>query len=483
VTVSEQFGDPAFPRPPGTAANDRDATRHGAPLRPIARPSPDDPIGSLQASGPTTGRERIASLDVLRGFALLGILVLNIETFSGPAMMHDVPVGTGHPAFVGWHASLDLAIFALKWAFFEGKMRTLFSMLYGAGIVLLADRMKRHGRAEHAAGLFYRRNLWLLLFGIVHGTLIWQGDILSQYALVALLFMFPLRRLAAKRLIVIGLAVGILGGTCGVVRMTNAPALLAADRLREAGRVAIRSHRPPSAEQARAIAKDASEQSALPHQVELAIQAGRRPYLQSIGPRTEGYLSFVEGLFRSGWIFEVIGSMLLGMGLFKTGFLTAGMSSRFYLAIAALGYLISAPIVILGIVMANASGFSTASITQWLFLPYELEVFAGAVANAAIILLVVRNGKGKAFTNALANVGRTAFSNYIMTSILCQSVFAWGPWKLYGAMEYYEQIYVVAAVWSINLAASALWLRHFNYGPLEWAWRSLVYWKRPEMLK
>jgi uncharacterized protein len=78
---------------------------------------------------------------------------------------------------------------------------------------------------------------------------------------------------------------------------------------------------------------------------------------------------------------------------------------------------------------------------------------------------------------ALAAVGRTALSNYLFTSVVCQFLFKWGPWKLYGALEYYQQVYVVACVWAVNIAASVLWLRLFSFGPLEWLWRSLTYWK------
>ena len=448
-----------------------------------ASPSGSRPDRLVGEAGPTAPGRRIRSLDVLRGFALLGILMLNIESFSGPATMHDVPVGTGHPVFVGWHATLDLVILLVKWVFFEGKMRTLFSMLYGAGIVLLAERLEQHGGTGAAADVFCRRNMWLLLFGVLHGTLIWQGDILSQYALVALLFMFPFRRVAAGRLVALGLIVGVLGGTFGVIRMTGAPAVLAAEDLREGGRAALRAHLAPSADQRAALVEDAAERSAMPGRIEAAIRGGRAPYLRSIGPRTEGYLGFVEGLFRSGWILEVIGSMLLGMGLFKSGFLTGAWSSRSYAVAAAAGYLVSAPIVILGVSMAIGQGFTSASITRWMFVPYEAEVFAGAFANAALLLLIVRAGRGGRVANALANGGRTAFSNYILTSVLCQLVFAWGPWKLFGSLEYYEQLYVVAAVWAMNLVASALWLPWFLYGPLEWGWRALVYWRWQPILR
>lgn len=430
-----------------------------------------------QPEGPIVPAQRIVVLDVLRGFALLGILVLNIESFSGPSSMHDVPIGTAKPAFVGWHASLDLAILSIKWLFFEGKMRTLFSMLYGAGIVLLTERFERRGQEARLADIYCRRNMWLLLFGLIHGTLIWQGDILSQYAAIALLVMYPLRKLAARRLILLGMSIGILGGTYGVARMMDAQAIFATEGLRVDGRKALAAHRVPSTEQSAALAAEAK--ATLEEKADIAqqVESGRAPYLESIAPRTDGYLGFVIGLFRSGWILEVTGSMLMGMGLYKAGFLTGKLRRRTYMTVALIGYAISIPIVLTGVAMSDAGGFSPAAITRWLYLPYVVEAFSGSIANAALLLFIIKSEWLKVPTTALANVGRTAFSNYILTSVLCQTVFAWGPWKLYGALEYYEQSYVILAVWGVNLIASAIWLRAFIYGPLEWIWRSLVYWQ------
>jgi uncharacterized protein len=438
---------------------------------------------SAVADGPVALPQRIAALDVLRGFALLGILVLNIESFSGPASLHDVPLGLAKPAFVGWHASLDLVIFAIKWLFFEGKMRTLFSVLYGAGIVLITSRIEARGPSTRSADIFCRRNMWLLLFGLLHGALIWPGDILSQYALIALLFMFPLRHVAAKRLIVVGLAIGILGGTLGVVRAMDVPQVLRAEQLRADGAAALAAHKPLSPEQRTAIDDEAKAKATEPAAIQNNVAQGRAPYFQSITSRTTGYIEFVFMLFRSGWILEVTGSMMLGMGLFKSGFLTGERSKSTYIATALIGYGIAAPVVLTGVSMVVAQGFTVASVTRWIYQPYALEIFAGALANASVVLLIVKNDWLKGITGALANVGRTAFSNYILTSLLCQLLFAWGPWKLYGALEYYQQLYVILGVWAVNLILSALWLRAFAYGPLEWVWRSLVYWRRQPMAR
>jgi uncharacterized protein len=111
-------------------------------------------------------------------------------------------------------------------------------------------------------------------------------------------------------------------------------------------------------------------------------------------------------------------------------------------------------------------------------IPYTTELCAGALANTSLLLLLIRRDRMKTVFRPLAAVGRTAFSNYILTSIICQTVFSWGPWKLFGRLEFYQWYLVVAGVWTFNLVFSSLWLHFFAFGPLEWLWRSLTYWKR-----
>ncbi len=115
-------------------------------------------------------------------------------------------------------------------------------------------------------------------------------------------------------------------------------------------------------------------------------------------------------------------------------------------------------------------------------IPYTAEVMAGTLANASMLLLVVRSGRLRGIVGPVSFVGRTAFSNYICTTFLCQFLFSWGPRKLYDKLEFYQWYIVVAAIWAINLMVSSLWLRMFAFGSLEWLWRSLTYWKRQPLL-
>jgi len=119
----------------------------------------------------------------------------------------------------------------------------------------------------------------------------------------------------------------------------------------------------------------------------------------------------------------------------------------------------------------------------WLGLVFLPARLVGTLAITAVLLLLIKSGILRSWLRPVAAVGQTALSNYLLTTVLCQSLFLWGPWKLYGKLEYYQMLYVLAGVWAINLVVSPLWLRVFQFGPVEWLWRSLTYWKLQPMLQ
>ncbi|CDG82874.1 conserved hypothetical protein [Janthinobacterium agaricidamnosum NBRC 102515 = DSM 9628] len=433
---------------------------------------------------PTEKTERISSLDFLRGFALLGILALNIESFAGPESLHDIPVGLAKPAFVGWHAHLDLAIVTLKWLFFEAKMRGLFAMLFGAGVVLFCERLQRRGADAPVADLYLRRCMWLMLFGLIHGAMIWGGDILLQYALCGLIFLFPFRNLSAKRLILTGSFIWLVGGTLGVFNFVDgAGALKKGAQMEEIHHIVARGG-VLNDEQKTMLKEEKDSAEGAAKKTEKRIQeATTGSYLEALPKHASGFFETISSIFFSGLVAEVIGAMLLGMGLYKAGFLTAKWRSRHYALVAAIGYSISMPIVLFGIWKLQADQFSILSAMKWMYFPYSVEQAFGTLANVSVLILLSRLALFQPLMNGLASIGRMAFSNYILTSLVCQTVFIWSSLKLYGQLEYYQYMYVVFLMWAINFVFSAIWLRVFNFGPLEWVWRSLTYWKRQPLFK
>jgi uncharacterized protein len=421
----------------------------------------------------TTRQERIQALDVLRGFALLGILVLNINYFAGPEAGHDIPYG----AFTGPHSTINLVTFYIKWMFFEAKMRGLFSMLFGAGVILLTDRMTQRGAGSMAADIFLRRNMILVVLGVLHWCLIWDGDILFDYGLVALLALYPLRNLSAKTQLWTGSLLSLFAATfLGLVyigALHDIP-LQPKAALVEAHQKAGIKLTAQEEQIARDWKKAVEDHQASPEKVEKRLKEAKVGYLEGVLSRSA---DFRDTFFRVHitWIADDLSAMMIGMGLMRMGFLTGQLSFVSYALTALIGFVISLPLYAVGIAKTVASRLDFIEIDKWLFAPYYLTREPGMIAIAACIIMLIKSGHLRKMQRLLANVGQTALTNYLATSVLCQTLFVWGPWDLYGKLEYYQLNYVVAAIWALNLTLSALWLRFFSFGPVEWVWRSLTY--------
>ena len=447
---------------------------------PVSPAVPEELAGPpKQEFAPVTRQERINSLDVLRGFALMGILLMNITGFGLPNWAYDVPIGTLVPVFSGPHARVNTVVWMLRWIFAEGKMRALFSMLFGAGAVLLTDRAERRGGGDKVADIFLRRNMWLVLLGFLHAYLIWPGDILFWYGLTGLLFLYPMRKLPALTLIkasgwlllawILFAGVGRFTGTYFTQKKGN-------DAIRKvhASKVLTQGERDSIGSKVKQdqhwwrSTKDAEEDIAAHKTYGKAFAADAKDVHDA---ETAIYFAFPDVL-----IF-----MMLGMALYKNGFLTGEQPTAVYVKTAVIGYLVSLPLATLAVLECWRSGFEIVRTMAWLFIPYDVCRVSGALANAAVLLLLLRAGLLKAVTRRVAAVGQMALSNYLLTSIICRFLFVWGPTHLYGYLEYYKLYWVVAGVWAINLLWSPLWLSRFQFGPVEWLWRSLTYWHRQPM--
>lgn len=380
--------------------------------------------------------ERHLSIDAVRGFAVLGILLMNIVGMGLPSFAYL------DPTYAGGSTGADMWTWAVNNVLTDGKMRALFTMLFGASMVLIADRAEA-GSGLSPAATHYRRMLWLLLIGLVHAVFFWFGDILVPYAIAGVL-VFPFRKLSPR--MQIGIGVAILAALLAKNAMNHE--LLAA---------------PPGAKEA-----------------ELKGFSGG--FMDATQARLNMLVLFYLVIHPFDTIPEAIGQMFLGMALFRTGFFTLGWSSRAYAVTIAVGYLLAAPFtawLAYGIVQ---SGFDAKVL-------HENEVWQQigrpliALAHAAALLLVIRAGAVTWLTNRLAAAGRMAFSNYLMTSIITSLVFCGYGLGLYGELSRAQQLWVVAGVWAFILTWSQPWLTRFQYGPFEWVWRSLVQWKRQPFVK
>jgi uncharacterized protein len=191
-----------------------------------------------------------------------------------------------------------------------------------------------------------------------------------------------------------------------------------------------------------------------------------------IVPQIESTWFYQQGFF------DVCGMMLLGMGLMKAGVLSALRSNRFYAAMAVLGYTAGISVNAFAAQRLIASNFDVVS-SPINHVTYDLGRMAVALGHIAVIMLVCKFGLFKFATKPLSAVGQMALSCYLTTSLICMTFFE--RFGKFGELQRYQLYYVVLAVWIFLLVFASVWLRHFRFGPMEWVWRSLTYWKKQPM--
>ena len=398
-------------------------------------------------TGPIAETTRIDAIDIVRGVALLGILLMNIQSFAMPRAAYSNPVAYGDLEGANlyvWVASRMLA---------EQKFMAIFSMLFGAGIVLMAERADARGNARRA---HYRRMGWLLVIGLLHAHLLWHGDILFLYAVCGML-LYPLRRQPPGRLLALG---ALLLAVCSVLF------------------VALGMSFPHWPENERAAFTAEWLPSAAAIEAELAVWRGswldQQPVRSAWAFEFETSTLIAFGVWRAG------GLMLIGMALFKQGVFSARLPSRFYAVLVAAAVAVGLPLQAYGVALDFAREWQAWSFffgTQFIYWP-SIAVSLGYVG---LVMLVCRAAALRPLTRSIAAVGRTALTNYLLQTIICTTIFYGHGLGWFGAVDRVGQVGVVAAVWAVQLVASSLWLRRFRFGPAEWVWRWLTYGVRPPL--
>ena len=347
-------------------------------------------------------------------------------------------------------------------------------MMFGAGVILMTSR-----GLEGIADVHYRRMMWLALFGIVHAYVIWWGDILYPYALCGLL-LFPLRKLSPKALIITGSVLVILmsGAVVGQGfswRSSQAKAA-EADAAEKQGKTLTEEQK-----EAQKKWKDARKfWQPDAETMKKETDAYRGNYLAALKQRAGTVIEWHSTPLYGPALWDMFSMMLVGMGLMKLRFFSGERSSASYAKIAAAGYLIGLPLMsaAAGIIVKSNFDMITAAFTFSAYHPSRLLI---ALAHASVLLMMIKAGALTWLTSRLAAVGQMAFSNYIFHSLVCSIIFYGYGFGLYGRLERHQLYYVVAGIWIFQLIASPVWLRYFRFGPLEWVWRSLTYWKRQTM--
>ena len=370
------------------------------------------PIPSAD-SGPVQGSDRIVSLDLIRGVAVLGILLMNgVSLAFGGGPYFNLSAG-------GSETWLDWTVGVLGEVFIDQKFMGLFSLLFGAGMILFIDRAAARGR--RAALLNLWRNGLLLLIGVLH-FLLWDGDVLMAYALSSV-FLLALRKLPNRALISLGLA---------VFALSIATTFLA---------------------QYLADTTDAS-------------LAGL--WTAGEGATDEG----VGSLVLLGFFLRALGLILVGAGLYRTGFMDGGMPARTYKRTAVVGLAVGLPLAAAGVIVTAANDYSreVAFIGQ---VPNTLGTIPASMGYMALIILW-NNRNDSWLKHRLRAVGRMALTNYLAQTVMGVLVLT----TLLANVEFVNRSAVllfVFAVWALQVWWSQAWLSRYQFGPAEWLWRVATY--------
>ncbi|HEV2816683.1 MAG TPA: DUF418 domain-containing protein [Allosphingosinicella sp.] len=411
---------------------------------------------SAQAAVP-----RIATLDIVRGIAVMGILAMNIVAFAMPFQAYPNPVAFGAAS------DADIASWAFNFIFIDGKMRGLFSFLFGASTLLVIERARAAGASP--ARVHYARMIWLLVFGLIHFYFIWFGDILSGYALVGLVLFF-FRDLPVRKLIIWGVIL--------IAVQTLLFASIAAGAFYLSAAAAAPDPRPEVVEGWRSMREGFAPLAGHELSAKLALFQG--PWTGLVHKRLieDGTEPFF-GIFFFGW--ETLGYMLLGMAALKSGFFRGEWPAERYRKWALTGFAIGIPAYALFAFLLIRSGFSIPMLfALWMAAATPFRPFM-IVAIASLIILLTR--QGGALVDRIAAAGRAAFTNYLGTSILMTTLFYGYGFGFYGTMSRIELWLVVIAMWALMLLWSKPWLDRYRYGPFEWLWRSLARWRLEPMKK
>ncbi|HTQ63796.1 MAG TPA: DUF418 domain-containing protein [Puia sp.] len=429
---------------------------------------------SSAAITPVTQSERIAIIDSLRGIALCGILLMNIPYFGLPdpaadnlTVMHEL--GTINQKL--WYF--------IEWTV-EGTQRAIFSLLFGAGVILFVTRLQKRMEGIAPAEYFIRRQLWLLVFGLFNAfVLMWTGDILFEYAIAGII-VFVFRKLKPKYLIV-------AAGVCLVLMTVRENKdFYAQKRIIHRGELVAKidttkvqlNDEQKSQLQEMTSLKEKSDSTSLRKEMEKNLRDVRGGYFSAYEnlSAVSTYFEIFLGYYN---IWDILLFMFLGMCFFKTGVLTGEAPVRIYWILFIVGSVLGLLISYSRLESQLKYHFNSYEYAKNIsFQYYEISRTVRSLGVFGLIMLVYKSGWFQWLFKLMQPVGQMAFTNYLMQSFLGGLFFYGVGFGMYGRLQRYEIYYVVLAVWILEIIWSHIWLRYFRYGPLEWLWRSLTYWKR-----
>ncbi len=378
--------------------------------------------GNAPASGPVSESDRILSLDLIRGVAVLGILLMNAVHFRyGGLPYRNISAG-------GSDTGLDWAIAILGEILVDQKFMGIFSLLFGAGIFLFIERAAR--REKRPTLLNAWRNILLLLMGLVHMA-VWEGDVLTAYAISAFVLLL-LRRLPSRAMIVLGV---------GIFLTSVIPSLLA---------------------------------QAWVNTTDISLAGIWTQPEGGVEPSGTGYDS-LSGLVAIGYFMRALGLILVGAGLYRTGFMQGALSDRFYRRMALGGLAVGLSLATIGVIVTQMGDYDR-DVSFIGEIPNTVGTIPASLAYMSLIILWQRTSGFAWLKGRFIAVGRMALTNYLAQTAFGVLILT----HLLADVEIGRAgvLLFILAVWALQLWWSPAWLRRFRFGPMEWAWRTGTYRRR-----
>jgi len=426
---------------------------------------------SAPVIGPVSRQERLQALDVARGVAVLGILLMNIWAFAGPEAFFNYPLA------IADRPGNPVATWAVVHTLFEGTQRALLSLLFGVGAMLSMVRLEARGGPGSARSIYYRRTFALIALGLVNAyVFMWPADILFVYGLAGLC-LYPLRNLRTPVLLAIVVVAVTVPATIRIAKIADLKALESASAAAVASQAA--GIEPGEVELEAIVKWDKALKKARPDPADEEFADGLR--IMQSGSLAEIFVRQAKTsvvlqtiVTVKWWFLDALGMMIIGMVLYRSGIVTRPAPRRRYLAMTIAGLAVGLPLALWQTNFLLATRFHPLSI-EITNLGIDVRRFALAIGYLGLILWFCASVHGQAVKRSIAAVGRMALTNYLSQSILCGLIFYAFGLGLYGRFTGYYLYGVVLLVWALELAGSSWWLRHFRIGPFEWVWRSITY--------
>ena len=391
-------------------------------------------------SQPINLKNRIHSLDLIRGFAVLGILIMNITSFSQISMAYMNPtIGAGLEGY-------NQYFHGFNYIFADTRFMSIFSILFGAGVVLFTQRIEAKGR--RVVALHYKRMFWLLIFGLIHAYFIWAGDILVAYAICGSLVFF-FRKKSIRTLLIMAVILFLIPICLNYMTYHGMP---------EEALESTFAFFYPSIEQIVAQTK---------------IMQGS--YIEQMPLRIENALELQTLVFMIDTFWRTSAMMLLGMILYRKGILSADNSTVYYKNMMWVGFVPGLIISCVGLNQVYSYDWSGAYVMN---IGANYKFVSGllmALGYIGLVIWIYKKGIFKKLQNRLQATGRMAFTNYIGMSVICTLIFNGHGLGLYGTFDRFQQFLIVIGAWAIMLIISPKVLKKYQFGPLESMWRKLTY--------